>query len=320
MKLSIIVPVYNVEDYIERCIKSLLCQDIDDYEIIVVNDGTPDKSIEVINEKFNDPKIRIVNRENGGLSAARNTGIDNAKGEYVWFVDSDDFIEENCLLYIISCIEGKDILVLTNGILEKNNKRSTTYLGTYNMKAQNTHDLLYNYIACAPYFIYKKSLLVDNNLRFKLGVLHEDMEFTPRVLFKANSFSFFEKPLYHQTVREGSITHTFNVKRATDVLENAKSLFNFYLDNKNEPEVDKVLIGACKCIIYGVIYSIHMNNVERLAYIKGIREDRVLNSVLKLSPLKKYNHQRLIIKFSPSLYLKLFDFLYSKKYGVRVNK
>ena len=86
MKLSIIVPVYNVEKYIVKCISSLLCQDTNDYELIIVNDGTKDKSIELIEEHFNDDKIKIVNQENKGLSGARNTGLEYAKGNMFGFL------------------------------------------------------------------------------------------------------------------------------------------------------------------------------------------------------------------------------------------
>ena len=99
-KLSIIIPVYNVENYVGKCLESCLNQDIpkNEYEIIVVNDGTKDNSVQVI-EKYITPEnnIRLIHRKNGGLSAARNTGLKEAKGEYVWFVDSDDWIENNVL-------------------------------------------------------------------------------------------------------------------------------------------------------------------------------------------------------------------------------
>ena len=97
-KVSIIVPVYNAEKYLERCVNSLRNQTLKDIEIIVVNDGTKDDSIKLIEENFNDNRIKIFNKENGGLASARNFGIKKAKGEYLFFVDSDDFIETDCLL------------------------------------------------------------------------------------------------------------------------------------------------------------------------------------------------------------------------------
>ena len=111
MKLSIIVPVYNVEKYIVKCISSLLDQQTNDYEIIIVNDGTKDKSIDLIKKTFNDSKIAIIEQENQGLSAARNTGVRHSKGEYIWFVDSDDWITEGCVDKLIPILDGHVELV-----------------------------------------------------------------------------------------------------------------------------------------------------------------------------------------------------------------
>ena len=110
MKLSIVVPVYNVEKYIVRCISSLISQDYDDYEIIIVNDGTPDNSIEVLTSKISDERITIIHQENGGLSSARNVGMHHANGEYIWFVDSDDWVEKNCLSGFSPLLNGCDVL------------------------------------------------------------------------------------------------------------------------------------------------------------------------------------------------------------------
>ena len=110
MKLSIIVPVYNVEKYIVKCVRSLLCQNYDDYEIIIIDDGSPDHSIEVLNKAIKDERVRIIAKKNGGLSSARNTGLQNAHGEYIWFFDSDDWAVENCLGEIVKNLNGCDLL------------------------------------------------------------------------------------------------------------------------------------------------------------------------------------------------------------------
>ena len=112
IKLSVIIPIYNVELYIKRCAESTLNQNLskDEYEVIFVNDGTKDNSVEVLNkaidfEKY--PNFHIYNKENGGLSSARNFGLDKAHGDYVWFVDSDDWIEPNCLAKIVKKLKGR---------------------------------------------------------------------------------------------------------------------------------------------------------------------------------------------------------------------
>ena len=102
MKISVVVPVYNVENYISKCVSTLLNQGYDDYEIIIVDDGSKDRSIEIVKNTFKDSRIKIIRQENKGLSGARNTGLRAASGDYVWFVDSDDWIEENCLPEIVN--------------------------------------------------------------------------------------------------------------------------------------------------------------------------------------------------------------------------
>ena len=109
ISLSIIIPVYNVEQYLPRCLDSVLQQDIpyEEYEVIVVNDGSPDSSLAIAESYARRyPNVKVVTRQNGGLSAARNTGLEYAKGEYVWFVDTDDRIASNCIRYL--CNYAKD--------------------------------------------------------------------------------------------------------------------------------------------------------------------------------------------------------------------
>ena len=177
MKLSIIVPVYNVERYIVKCVKSLLHQNFDDYEIIVVDDGTQDKSIEVLQEAVCDSRITIIHQSNAGLSAARNTGITHSKGEYLWFVDSDDWIAENCLSDIIGCLTGCDVLYFNS---HYNVAESGTIVAKLNYKETNGRFLSMRDV-CYPvqYYIYRRTFLVENSLRFEVGVLHEDTLFTP---------------------------------------------------------------------------------------------------------------------------------------------
>ena len=113
IKVSVIVPVYNVEKYIVKCINSLVKQKLKEIEIIIVNDGTKDNSIKLIEENFNDDRIKIYNKKNGGLASARNYGIKKAKGEFLFFVDSDDFIEKECLyeMYKLAKKDKVDLVI-----------------------------------------------------------------------------------------------------------------------------------------------------------------------------------------------------------------
>lgn len=241
MKLSIIVPVYNVEKYIVKCIKSLLQQDFDDYEIIVVDDGTPDKSIEVLQEAVHDNRITIIRQSNAGLSAARNTGMIHSKGEYIWFVDSDDWIAEYCLSDIVCCLTGCDALYFNS---HYNASESGTIVTKQNCKETNGRYLSMRDI-CYPaqYYIYRRTFLEENNLCFEIGLLHEDTLFTSMALYLAHDVVPFEQPVYYQYARSGSITHTINPKRCYDLMHIIETHSIFATNIVHEP--DRYLWGNC---------------------------------------------------------------------------
>lgn len=161
MKLSIIVPVYNVEKYIIKCISSLLCQDYADYEIIIVNDGTEDRSIKLIQQNFDDLRIRIINQENQGLSQARNTGMKEACGEYVWFFDSDDWVSENVLGNIVQSLKDCDILYFTRSYEENSDGITKEKIETMCHSSNGRELSLREYPHCVPFFIYSRSSLSE---------------------------------------------------------------------------------------------------------------------------------------------------------------
>lgn len=218
MKLSIIVPVYGVEKYIEKCISSLLIPDNKNYEIIIVNDGTKDKSIDIIKEKFSDSRIRIVHQENAGLSAARNRGIQEAKGEYVWCFDSDDWAESEHIPIIIEMLGDCDVIALSHYFLNYEDTEKEIVKG-YSVHAQNGLELISQvFQPCAPYYIYKRKALLQYELKFKVGILHEDNLFTATALPYMKTIIYYDLPVYHHRMREGSITHIISSKRITDII------------------------------------------------------------------------------------------------------
>lgn len=236
MKLSIIVPVYNVEDYIAQCLDSLLTQDLSygDYEIIIVNDGSKDGSAKIASDyELKYANVQIVNRENGGLSAARNTGLKSAKGEYVWFVDSDDWIEANCLKKLIYMLDKNELDVLCFGVKCYHNAE---HIDCSNIPTENGEQVMcgadfvlkVNMIPAAWAAVYRRSFLVENKLAFYEGILHEDEEFTPRAYFLAKKIMYSHLHVYYYRQREGSIMKsTRNAKRAVDFLKIADSLYDF---------------------------------------------------------------------------------------------
>lgn len=230
MKLSIIVPAYNVEQYIVKCLQSCQRQNVDksEYEIVVINDGSKDNTQAIIDAfEWNGCNHEMIVQENQGLSMARNNGIKVACGDYVWFVDSDDWIEENCLSDLFKYLNGVDV-VCQRAIFINYPEREVIEekFGDY-IKGRDF--LNHPYQVMAPLFIYRRSFLLDNSFFFKPGIYHEDTQFTPRVVYCANSIACYFKPLYHYLQREGTITSAFNPKKIYDLMSIYDDLYDFYI-------------------------------------------------------------------------------------------
>ena len=238
MKLSIIVPIYNVEAYIEKCAKSLLNQNVtkDTYEVIFVNDGTKDNSISVLCKTIDFTKhenFHLIEKENGGLSSARNYGLEYANGEYVWFVDSDDWIEVNCLQSIIELLRNIDILEFSSYYREENETKIIKNERLIPGKGREVSQRAFWHPA--PFHIYKKELFVKNNMKFKIGVLHEDSQLIPRILYLADNVGIFKAPVYHYLCRQGSITQNIKKKNIDDLIDNISDLI-FFMNTTILPE------------------------------------------------------------------------------------
>lgn len=224
--------MYNVELYIERCLMSCLKQDIscEDYEIIVVNDGSPDGSLQIAERIAKDyNNITIISQPNGGLSAARNTGLSVAKGDYVWFVDSDDWIKENCLKEVLEQLysEGLDALAICRAWVKNENVEFPPIYKYQGIMKGKDALLKGNVIPCVPFTIYNRNFLNRNNLRFYKGIYHEDNEFTYRSYYYLNKVAFTNKVLYFVYSNPNSITRTFNTKKSYDLFIVANSLMDF---------------------------------------------------------------------------------------------
>lgn len=244
IKLSIIIPVYNVEAYVGRCIESCLKQDSSpsEYELLIVNDGSQDGSMDVVRQyaQLHD-NIRIVEQENAGLSAARNRGICEAIGEYVWFVDSDDFIENDVLGKLINDCYSQELDVLCFGLqLSYSNGSKEPFIITDESKGDVLRGERFVSLVGMPpaawCAIYRKKFLFDNNLDFLEGVIHEDQEFTPRAYYLAQRIKYLPLVTYNYFQREGSIMTSpeKRAKKAKDLLIICDSLYQFTKEHIEE--------------------------------------------------------------------------------------
>lgn len=223
--ISVIVPVYNVEEYLDRCISSIVNQTYSNIEIILVDDGSPDRCPQICDEwKSKDYRIVVVHKENGGLSDARNCAIRIARGEYYLLVDSDDYIVEDAVEKLANYADGEDIIVAEAIIHEPNRivHRIHTNLvenyiysgGEYSIQAIQVGE----WFAAACYNMYRTEFIRKNNLYFTVGILHEDIEYTPRLFLAANTVKYLHYEFYRYMVREGSICETMSEKHLNDLM------------------------------------------------------------------------------------------------------
>lgn len=243
-KISVIVPVYNVEKYLKRCINSILNQTFKNFELILVNDGSTDNSLNICkNYKEKDGRIQLISQTNKGLSAARNTGLKYAKGKYVCFVDSDDFIEKEYFSLLLSNIEkyNSDIAMceyyLTN---EEGRKYSISRLNEpkdiHVLSGEKTFSYFYKE-DCVPNVvawnkIYLRSLF--DNIKYNEGHYFEDELIAPFLFYKARRVSFLRVPLYNYVQRPGSIMNTpLTLKKVEDrILMSNQRMHFLYGRNK----------------------------------------------------------------------------------------
>ncbi len=247
MILSIVIPVYNVEKYIEECLLSCIHQNIQStkYEIIIVNDGTPDNSMSIVERiAKGHGNIHIVNQDNQGLSMARNNGFALAKGEYVWFVDSDDWIEENSLSSLIKYLNGDvDEVVIGAKRVSADGKKilyERNMYPNYHMQILDGKDCWrknINQVSVAQLTIYRSGFLRENNLSFIRGIYHEDFEFCTKASYLSKRTLYLSVPYYYFRETPGSITHSVNPKKSYDYIIIAKSLRQFCLENVTEKDI-----------------------------------------------------------------------------------
>ena len=234
--VSIIVPVYNVESYLAMCLDSLTCQSFEDIEIICINDGSTDNSLEILEhyQKF-DRRIKIINKENGGLSSARNAGIKAANGDYILFVDSDDWISSNAVerLYENAKKNNSDLVIFDFCCCDYSTNRSiiTTienYHGKYENKPFNKNTIetrAYKYIPVSAWSKLYKTDLIKGKIEFYEDIIFEDVPFWAYIYSHAKRITYLADPLYfYRKNREGSIMCTkgekfFDIIKAYDRVE-----------------------------------------------------------------------------------------------------
>lgn len=316
-KVSVIVPIYNVEKYLEKCINSLLSQTLEDIQIILVNDGSKDNSGNIAREyeKNNKNRITYVEKENGGLSDARNYGLKYATGDFIAFLDSDDYIEKNAYEEMYNkAIEENADYVECDFIWEFPNKIRVDKQYPY----KNKKEMLSFVRVVAWNKLIKRQLITDNNLEFPKGLRYEDVEFTYKLIPFINKFAYVDKPFIHYAQREGSIANVQNERTAEifTVLDNVTEFYkknNIYEEYRDELEYNYARYLLC-------------SSLKRMCKIKDktIREKLLteswkrLNSnfpnwkenvILKTVNIGKNKYMRTVNKSTYKIYSKILEII-----------
>ena len=315
IKLSFIVPVYNVAPYVRMCVASLLSQDYKDYEIILVNDGSTDSCSEICDEydrMFDN--IHTIHQANAGLSAARNTGIVAAKGEYICFVDSDDYWQHNVLAGLISQIERDNLDVLrfrfqyvTPEGEAYNPYKSNPFKGMdYSYVPTDGVSFLNSRMNTRCYawqFILKRELL--DGCIFAPGIYFEDTDWTPRILCKANRVASTNTIIYNYLVREGSITNAVNRSKQKKVLDDKMHL----ISTLQRQAIDLKKSGRYNRWYSDMIAATVVSIIEMLGTTFYAEKDDYLEQLMHLAvfPIAAYNLKSRLINISPMMVVKLIN-------------
>ena len=276
MNFSIIIPVYNVEKYLRECLESVLNQSFrGDYEVICVNDGSTDGSLAVLLEyadKYSN--LNVIDSENGGTASARNIGIGEAKGEYIWFVDSDDWVETNSLQVLSEHVSQSqpDVLCFNGKLCYEEDGREEQDEGiTENMLSgweyYNKYALVGRkfHFVCVVLRLYKTEFIRKNSLWFDTSVTHEDNLWIPQMMYYAESVHSIPENLYYYRIREGSKMQNQNPQRIFDIVTVANKLSAFFIP----------LTGIDKGTVYREIAGEYFKGFmpeEQMRYGKNDRE------------------------------------------------
>lgn len=311
MKISIIIPVYNTGKYVRKCVESCIHQDmpVTDYEIIVLNDGSTDDSLQVMNQlQLQYPALRIISKENEGLSATRNLGIQLAAGDYIWFIDSDDYIERNVLkrLYTEAVKDDVDALWMRWNRVDESGNKLKDEVNCIQKKIEGviSGEKLLSDVIChcvyAPSFLFRRSFLLENGFQFKKGIHFEDIESIPFLLLKSARTKFLDLAAYNYLQnRAGAITNSMNkntlnsfiaiiIKYQLYVRENPQVAFYRLLYLVTRLCVSALANKECKADRKEIVEVFKKYQVNRLYFNSGIK-NVAINAAFKYFPLSFIN-------------------------------
>lgn len=275
-KISIIIPIYNVEQYLKECIDSVINQTYNNLEIILVDDGSTDNSNKICDDyQKKDDRIVVIHKKNGGLASARNEGIKKSTGEYLFFIDSDDFIELNTIeeLYKVSDNGKKDLVMCNYYKYYEDSKKEISIVPFYDEKNQKS---IITAMPTATCKLIKHKIFIQNELKFLEGKYYEDNAIMPYVLSLTKNYAYNQKPLYYYRQRSGSILNKSHYDKKWedifDVLEYLKVLFeNSSTYNEFKEELEYIYVE----------YLLHAASLKFYKYDEGKHNIKRIKKIMK---------------------------------------
>ncbi len=310
IKYSFIVPVYNTEKYLKKCLDSLVNQTYKDFEIIVVNDGSTDKSSSIISKYQKKYKnIIVIDKENEGLSMARNRGVQKSSGKYIIFVDSDDYVSNKLLEEVDKTIDDSDILRFQIATEDEEYTKINEYHeeGFESMCGYDAFKYLssYHFVEPAWCYVIRKNYYIENKFSFKKGVYHEDFGLIPYVIYKARKVKSIDYIGYHYVQRNGSIMNNNDykktVKKAFDMLEQYKTMRLFAKNINRKNNLDDYFLSYISNSV--IVKARELKKDEKKVYINELKKLNVFDGVLVNTRIRRF--KKYLMKHNLNLYLKV---------------
>ena len=310
IKYSFIVPVYNTEEYLKKCLDSLVNQTYKDFEIIVVNDGSTDKSSNIISKYQKKYKnIIVIDKENEGLSMARNRGVQKSSGKYIIFVDSDDYVSNKLLEEVDKKIDDSDILRFQIATEDEEYTKINEYHeeGFESMCGYDAFKYLssYHFVEPAWCYVIRKNYYIENKFSFKKGVYHEDFGLIPYVIYKARKVKSIDFIGYYYIQRNGSIMNNNDykktVKKAFDMLEQYKTMRLFAKNINRKNNLDDYFLSYISNSV--IVKARELKKDEKKVYINELKKLNVFDGVLVNTRIRRF--KKYLMKHNLNLYLKV---------------
>lgn len=303
--ISIVVPVFNVQDELNRCVESLLNQTHRNIEVILVDDGSTDACPSLCDAYGKtDSRVNVIHKANNGLSSARNAGLREAMGEWILYVDSDDYIESNACERLLAIAESCDCEIVASDAVRVfgGGREHMQHRSLKDGKCYSARDFIMKTVKACEWYapacfnMYKRTFLISNNLYFYEGILHEDMEMQPRVFLAASRIAYCACPFYRYVDRSTSIMNSSKIEMRASSMELIYSDWKRRFDSVEDSDLRKILDGhLAKCYLHSCCELGQVLDVPEVG--KGF----LLASALNPKELAK----ALLFSVAPIVYLRL---------------